>query len=176
MAYEIIREYTSLLQRKADIESALTDLPKGYISKKNIKGITYHYLQARVNGHMKSIYLKADEVAETAKKLSLRKKYESELPTLENRLNELEQAAALIHSSLARKLEMLKLSVGMDELSEDRKELCVSFSEAMTSIEGIPASAETKRDLQNWMDGTVSFLSVFESTLKRYGFPMEGNG
>lgn len=173
MAYTIIEEYTSLLKKKSNIESTLATLPQGYISNKVIKGKTYSYLQARVCGRVKSTYLKNDEVKAVEKQLSDRKKSESELSTISVRIAELEKAAKLVDMSLFRRMEQLKLSIGMDELPRGMKQLCVSFSEAMTSIEGIPASSETKKDLNNWIDGSTGFLSAFENTLKRYGFYSE---
>lgn len=62
----------------------------------------------------------------------------------------------------------------MDELSKNIKQECITFSEAMTSIEGFSASEETKNNLNSWKDGSITFLSIFESTLKKYGFSVEG--
>lgn len=173
MAPAIINEYTLLLNKKANIESALAALPQGYISKKTINEKQYNYLQMRIHGRVKSTYLKSTEVETVQKKLLLRNKYESELPRIIARLSELEKGAKLIDTALAQRMEQLKISVGMDELSQGMKQLCVSFSEAMTSIEGVSASLEAKKDLNNWVNGKISFLSAFENTLKRYGFTVE---
>ena len=54
----IIMEYTKLLERKAELEKALSKLPQGYISNKSINGKTYQYLQSRVAGKMTGEYLK----------------------------------------------------------------------------------------------------------------------
>ena len=43
----------------------------------------------------------------------------------------------------------------------------------MTSIEGVPISDRVKNDLANWKNGNITFLSVFEQTLRRYGFVTE---
>ena len=48
----IVMEYTKLLEKKARLQKELSVLPQGYISKKNINGKTYHYLQNRVSGKM----------------------------------------------------------------------------------------------------------------------------
>ena len=68
---------------------------------------------------------------------------------------------------------MLKLTNGMDNISSEEKEKRISFSEAMTSIEGVPVSDRVKSDLANWKNGNITFLSVFEQTLRRYGFVTE---
>lgn len=44
MAVPFISEYRRLLIDNSFIESELRKLPKGYISKKSIKGKIYHYL------------------------------------------------------------------------------------------------------------------------------------
>ena len=61
----------------------------------------------------------------------------------------------------------------MDNISADEKEKRISFSDAMTSIEGVPVSDKVKTDLANWKKGNITFLSVFEQTLRRYGFVTE---
>ncbi len=173
MAREISDEYNNLLKRKAEIEIKLPTLPQGYISKKHIGGNEYYYLQARSGVKVTSRYLKVEEVVEVKQQIALRKEYESELPQIRHRLDELETAAQLIGDGVCRRLQILKISVGMDEISEQQKQRCISFADAMTAIEGVPVSDQTKCDLNDWKNGEVTFRSVFETTLRRYGFPVE---
>ena len=105
----IVNEYTKLLEKKARLQKDLSVLPQGYISKKNINGRTYYYLQNRVSGKMTGIYLKKDEVDRVSEQLRLRKQYEAELPKVNSRLSELEQAARLIGHGLDRRLLLQKL-------------------------------------------------------------------
>lgn len=169
----IVSEYTELLEKKVRLEKGLSVLPQGYISKKNISGKTYHYLQNRVSGKMIGTYLKKDEVNRVSELIRLRKQYEAELPKLNTRLNALEQAARLIGHGLDRQLLLLKLGAGMDKLSAEQKERCISFADAMNAIEGVPASEQTAKGLADWQNGKTSYLSVFEATLRRYGFGAE---
>ena len=67
-------EYTELLEKKARLEKDLSVLPQGYISKKNISGKTYYYLQNRVSGKMTGEYLKKDEVDRVYEQIRLRKR------------------------------------------------------------------------------------------------------
>ena len=166
----IVNEYTKLLEKKARLQKDLSVLPQGYISKKNINGRTYYYLQNRVSGKMTGIYLKKDEVDRVSEQLRLRKQYEAELPKVNSRLSELEQAARLIGHGLDRRLLLQKLGAGMDMLSADQKGRCISFADAMNAIEGVPASAQTSKGLADWQAGKSSYLSVFEAALRRYGF------
>lgn len=170
---DIIFEYKKLLASKLEIEQKLSVLPKGYISKKTIGGKQYLYLQTRNGDTVESKYIKAEEVEEITNQLSLRKKYEVELPEILIRISDIETAAELLDKALLRKLKMLKLTSGMDSISADEKEKRISFSDAMTSIEGVPVSDRVKNDLANWKKGNITFLSVFEQTLRRYGFVTE---
>ena len=170
---DIIFEYKALLAQKLEIEQKLSVLPKGYISKKMIGGKQYLYLQTRNGDTVESKYIKAEEVDEIANQISLRKEYEAQLPEILIRLADIETAAELQDKALLRKLKILKLTSGMDSISADEKEKRISFSDAMTSIEGVPVSDRVKNDLANWKNGNITFLSVFEQTLRRYGFVTE---
>ncbi len=170
---DIIFEYKKLLEQKNVIEQKLSVLPRGYISKKTIGCKQYLYLQTRNGESIESKYIKAEEADEITNLISLRKKYEAELPQVILRLADMEAAAELLDKSLLRKLKVLKLASGMDSISVDEKEKRISFSNAMTSIEGVPMSDRLKNDLTDWKNGNITFLSVFEQTLRRYGFSAE---
>ncbi len=71
---------------------------------------------------------------------------------------------------MKRKQDLFNLCNGMDELDIHKKENCLSFSEAILSIEGIKVSEEVALALEEWKEGKVTYLSIFESTLQRYGF------
>ena len=166
----IFVEYKNLLERKVKLETELQTLVQGYISKKTIKGKTYCYLQNRVGGKLISQYLKREEVNEITEQIARRKQYEAELPKLKARLKELEQAARLLGKNINRQLMLLKLSTGMDSLSAEQKRRSSSFAGAMNAVEGIPISEQTAQEIAAWQNGNKPFLSIFEATLKRYGF------
>ncbi|MEA5074220.1 MAG: hypothetical protein VB030_08605 [Eubacterium aggregans] len=166
-------EYKNLLERKVKLETELQELVQGYISNKKIKGKTYCYLQNRVDGKLTSQYLKSEEVDVVAEQIVRRKQYEAELPKLKARLSELEQAAGLLGKKISRQLMLLKLSTGMDSLTAEQKRRSSSFAGAMNAVEGIPVSEQTAQDIVDWQNGNKPFLSIFEATLKRYGFSAE---
>ena len=170
---DIIFEYKQLLALKLEIEQKLEVLPKGYISKKTIGGKQYSYLQTRNGDTVESKYVKADVAKNTAEQISLRKEYEAKLPDVLRRLADIEVASELLDKALFRKLNLLKLSNGMDYISINEKEKRISFSDAMTSIEGVGVSDTVKNDLTNWKNGNTTFFAVFEQTLRRYGFVTE---
>ena len=72
--------------------------------------------------------------------------------------------------ALKRKQDLFKLCNGMDELNINIKEKCLSFSEAMLSIEGMKVSEEVALALEEWKAGRLEFLSIYQFVLKQYGF------
>jgi len=173
MTQNIIDEYIELLKMRLVYLNRLSELPRGYISKKTIGNKEYNYLQYRNKGRVESRYIRDDEINDILKFLELRKEAEMASPEIDKRLCEIEKAARLLDASLFRRLGMLKICIGMDDISREVSESCVSFSDAMTSIEGVPVSANLQNDLNCWKNGDVSFLTVFEHTLRHYGFAVE---
>lgn len=171
--YNLTTEYRELLERKHFINISLETLAKGYISRKNIKGKQYFYLQAKVDGKVTSEYLKTEDVDRITEELVLRKQYEAELPTIALRLEELEKAAHIIGKGVDRTLMLIRISSGMDTLEPAEKAKCISFANAMNAVEGIPVSKQTAVDIAKWQNGVISYQAVFSATLKRYGFTVE---
>ena len=66
-------------KRKKTLEKLRDNLPKGYISKKNINGRTYEYYQWTENGKKKSRYLKKGEAEELSEQIELRRELDREL-------------------------------------------------------------------------------------------------
>ncbi len=171
----IIHEYSSLLAHLQEMQSQMNILPQGYISKKTIQGKQYFYLQNRVNSKVLSKYIKEDTVEKIAWELAVSKKYKAEIPQIETRLLELEQAARLIDKKLSRELMLLKLSSNMDRLTAEQKSKSVSFANAMNAIEGVSVSHTTETKITNWRNGHQPFLTLFTETLTMYGFPTDVN-
>ena len=117
-----------------------------------------------------SSYLKSRDVDNISKQIALRRQYEAELPQINLRLGELEKAAKLLGKKNVRELMLLKISIGMDSISAEQKERSISFAHCMNAIEGVPVSEQTEQDIADWKQGKKSFISIFEATLKRYGF------
>ena len=173
MRLSIEKEYGTLVTKKNKLEKELSALPEGYISVKNIKGNIHHYLQRRNDSKVIGVYIPAGEVQRVSDKIERKKQIESEIKQINNRLVQLEQAAKLIDKNLFCRLMIIKMSAGMDELKMNEKMNCASFGSAMNAIEGVPASRQTISEINKWKRGQCTYISVFESTLKRYGFPTE---
>ena len=171
----IINEYNGLLIKLQDMKSQIAKFPQGYISKKTIKGKQYFYLQNRANGKVLSKYIKEDEIQKISLELDLSKKYKAEIPQIESRLLELEQAAKLLDKKLSRELVLLKLSSNMDMLTMEQKDKSISFANAMNALEGVYISDTTETKITDWKNGHKPFLTIFNEILTMYGFNTEVN-
>lgn len=72
--------------------------------------------------------------------------------------------------AMKRKQDLFNLCNGMDELDIHKKENCLSFSEAILSIEGMKVSDEVALALEEWKAGRLEFLSIYQFAMKQYGF------
>ena len=69
------------------------------------------------------------------------------------------------------KILRFKLSSGMDCLSREKREKAVSFGVALNAVEGLAATEQSASDIAAWCSGSISYLTAFETILKRYGLP-----
>ena len=173
MANSLEKEYKKVLSKRADITSSLDSLPDGYISEKTINGTKQYYLQKRVGKRIIGKHISSSELSSVRLGLSKRESLEKELIVIEERLVSIEDASKLVSHNLYKRLLLLKACMPMEELSTDAKVRASSFAEAMNAIEGIPATSEMKSNINAWHSGEVTFLSLYEATLKKYGFPVE---
>lgn len=61
----------------------------------------------------------------------------------------------------------------MDSLNLEEKERCLSFGSSMIAINGMTVSDEAAKEIEMWKKGEQTFLTMFEKTLRRYGFPVD---
>ena len=172
MANSLEKEYRKVLSRIADIKNELAFLPNGYISEKTINGTKQYYLQKRVGKKVVGKHISSGELSSVRLGLSKRESLEKELKVTEKRLVSIEAASKLVSHNLYKRILLLKACMPMEALSADAKVRASSFAEAMNAIEGIPATAEMKSNISAWHSGEISFLSLYEATLKKYGFPV----
>ena len=173
MANSLEKEYKKILSQRSDIISSLDLLPDGYISVKTINGTKQYYLQKRAGKKIVGKHIPFDELSSVRLGLSKRESLEKELVAVEERLVSIEAASKLISHNLYKRILLLKACMPMEDLSTDAKVRASSFAEAMNAIEGIPATSELKSNINAWHSGDISFLSLYEATLKKYGFPVE---
>ena len=173
MANSLEKEYKKVLSQRADITGSLDSLPDGYISEKTINGTKQYYLQKRVGKKVVGKHISSGELSSVRLGLSRRQSLQKELIVTEESLVSIEAASKLVSHNLYKRILLLKACMPMEDLSTDAKMHASSFAEAMNAIEGIPATAEMKSNISAWHSGEISFLSLYEATLKKYGFPVE---
>ncbi len=172
MANSLEKEYKKILSQRLDIISLLDLLPDGYITEKTINGTKQYYLQKRAGKKIVGKHIPFDELSSVRCGLLKRESLEKELIVIEERLVSIEAASKLVSHNLYKRILLLKACMPMEALSADAKVRASSFAEAMNAIEGIPATAEMKSNISAWHSGEVTFLSLYEATLKKYGFPV----
>ena len=69
-------------ERIRELERAISELPKGYISVKNINGKQRHYLQWREGSKIRSKYIRKDDVEKTVEAIEQRRRFEAMLSEL----------------------------------------------------------------------------------------------
>ena len=88
----LLEEYSRLLRMIEGINIELQTLPKGYISRKNIRGKETFYLQWREGEKIKSKYVSAKDIDELTKVVNRRQSLEKSLRANLKDLKKLESA------------------------------------------------------------------------------------
>jgi len=165
---EIFDEYASQVRENIEYRNNLKSLKKGYISTKMISGKKYNYLQYRENGKLLSEYIKNDNLPEIRSELEKRTDIYNRIHDLDEQLNKLEAAAAILDKNLYRNLVNLRRCSKMKILTLSERQKALEFSKAMTMLEGIPTSIDTENNLSCWVNGDISFYDCFINTLLSY--------
>ena len=82
-------ELKNSLEMKKNFERELTQLPKGALIKKNIKGQEYYYLEKRVEGKIKFIYkgkISKEEITKYEEIKKYRNKYRKSISQLNQQI------------------------------------------------------------------------------------------
>lgn len=74
------------MNKAESLHRQISNLPKGYISKKKIKGKTYFYLQYLEDGKLKSKYIRQEDLAVVEAGLEQRARLEKELKDIQTNL------------------------------------------------------------------------------------------
>jgi hypothetical protein len=165
---DLYNEYSLLLKNKNDCQNRLTVLKDGYISNKTISGKKYAYLQCRINGKLSSEYIREDCLSGIQAELSERAQILDKIREINSRLLKIENAADILNRDLHRRLVTLRRCAIMETLPFGERTKSLAFGNAMTALEGIPASKETEKNLLRWANGDMSFQESFMNTLRAY--------
>lgn len=165
---ELYDEYNELLQRFSSLTLELQELPRGYICTKTISGKEYHYLQYTQFGKKKSEYIREALLSDTKAMLERREHISDELVLINHEMNRLESAVKILSPNLSQLFFYSKQCAQMDAMPISKRSKAISFSKAITDLEGLPASSETEENLLQWANGHKSFADVYLPTLNRY--------
>lgn len=166
---ELYSEYVAILYHQSALRQQMRMLPKGYITIKKIAGKEYYYLQYTSFGKKRSEYLRESEVESVRGKLFDRENLIKELEENNANLDRLEKAAKILDEQLSRTFFFLRQCADMDALPLSKRDKALSFSRAMTSLEGLPARETTEENLQLWAKGEKSFADFYLPALQNYG-------
>jgi hypothetical protein len=100
--------------------------------------------------------------------LQKREEFEKANVNTDERLDKLEAAVILLDKSLYHKLLILRRCSAMDSMPVDMRKKSLEFGNAMTALEGIPASEDTEKSLSLWAAGQYSFCEGYLQTLTKY--------
>lgn len=165
---EIYNEYKALLQNHAQMRFELSSLPRGGIVKKHISGKEYYYLQYTSFGKKKTEYLRDHEVDAVQSQLARREYLKQELEANNSNLERLERAAKILDADLSRTFFFLRQCSDMDAMPISKRSNAISFANAMTALEGLPAREETEQNLKAWAAGHKSFADFYIPALQDY--------
>jgi predicted RNase H-like nuclease (RuvC/YqgF family) len=168
MYQELYDEYDKLLYRKLNDRKEMYSLPSGYVSVKTINGKQYFYLQKRVDGKLSSSYIKSELLKEMKTQLNKRHQLEDSIKTIDKELSKLESAISILSKDLSQKVQISKRCANMDAMDIETRKKTLKFAEAMTALEGIPASKEVKNDLDLWASGQQGYKEGYMKVLKKY--------
>lgn len=76
---------TDVYELMEQMEKRITELPRGYISRKSIQGRMRYYLQWREEGKMKSKYLREEELEQVKEQIEERKRLENHLKEMKTK-------------------------------------------------------------------------------------------
>lgn len=166
---EIYEEYEAFLSRYSQAALELESLPRGSVVKKHITGKEYHYLQHTDCGKKVTKYIKPGDLAAVMNGLQRRASLEMEIETITRDLRRLEDAASILSPNMSRSFFFLRQCAQMDALPLQKRERALSFSNALTALEGLPAEAATEQNLHAWVKGQKRFSEFYLPALKHYG-------
>ncbi|MDO4552284.1 MAG: hypothetical protein Q4C22_01995 [Bacillota bacterium] len=87
----LLEEYERMKKMRVVMKAEMDTLPKGYISKKNIYGRQYHYLQRREGSKIVSTFISEKNVAEAEAQIQRRKQLKASLAEIEESMKKIER-------------------------------------------------------------------------------------
>lgn len=165
---ELLIEYKELLALDVKLRQEMHNIPKGYLVTKKISGKEYLYLQYSVQGKKKSEYVREEDALKIRTAIGRREPLRAEMDTVRAEQIRLETAAKILDTNLYRTLIFLKQCAEMDAMPLEKRASALSFSNAMTALEGLSAKNETEENLRLWVSGQKLFSDFYMKSLQSY--------
>ena len=142
------------VMRIAELTEKISELPKGYISKKTVCGNVYFYHQWSENGIKRSKYLRGDEIAELAMLIGQRKKLKKELSALKaDSFHEGEEEQDILKTTLMYK-SFPVAEIVLDAFTGDIRRINTVYeSELLPEGVNIDEESEVSDSLNTWWQG-----------------------
>lgn len=177
------------MNRLERLIAELNTLPKGYISKKKIRGKIYHYLQYTENGELKSEYIKSTELQGLITDLNRRHEIESQISDYYSNgrdINVLKKRAREFTGSIMMEdTEVARFITGVCVYKDDR--LCPLFIKRTSNISAYLESRAIDRNRTNARllkkvlnisdndDAVISLYAYGASITDNYWFKVSGS-
>ena len=116
--------YNRMTEELSDLQDQIKDLPKGALRKRQIRDRVYYYLQYRDGAHVRSRYVKADEVAGLKARIESRKDLLDRARDLERRMTRYAQMIG-VHRSFrpVRNVDYEAYTLFMSTVAHDHKSM-----------------------------------------------------
>ena len=159
----------SLSERIREIESELSGLTAGYISKKRIGGKDRFYLQWTENGKLKSRYIKVDEYDSVSAQVEKRRRLQEELKSLKD------TPEGVREQKLKRKAARNMLNITGTIMIEDRAIAAVKNGEITDCDESlVPLYLKRTGDVEGWLASRAIDAHRTNSRLLKRALRMDG--
>lgn len=165
---DLYKEYEDLQNKKELERIELSKCRDGYISVKKINNRNYYYLQKRVNGKVKSKYIKSENLKGIKEELKRRHTISKSIEVIKDKLSRLELAISVLDKNLYQKVLLTKRCTKMDYLNIELRREALRFADAITALEGLDTSKEAIKDLKDWADGNQGFKESYLRVLQKY--------
>ena len=157
--YDLQKKYRALASEKTALEKELALFPRGSIRRKNIKGREYPYLQFREGTHIRSKYIRKDELDDLVTALEKRDSVKARLRAIRNTLAQYEKLLGL-HTEYVPEgdVDYNDYTLFMSAVAHDYKRL--SFNEFIEKYDISKLRGVNKRYLKGFIDHVTGVSRV----------------
>ncbi len=144
-------EYNRISKELSSIQAQIAKCPKGSLRKRIIRGREYHYLQYRDGDHVRSLYVKTEDINKLQIELDQRKDLEAKARDMERRLSQYAKLIG-IHRTYrpVKNIDYKEYTLFMSKVAHDHKTM--SLNDFMEKYEVSKYRGLNKRYLAGYLD------------------------